>query len=286
MRTSLRLGGDVWINRLGYGAMRLCGPQFWGEPADREHAIAVLRRAVELGVDFFDTAEAYGPHTNEEIVGAALRPYDHVVIATKGGGVRPSPEEWEALGKPGFIRQGVETSLRRLGLECLDLYQLHRVDPEVPLAETLGALDDLRQAGKIRHIGLSEVDVETIEAARKIVPVVAVQNRYSLVDRHWDDVVDYCQAEGMAFIAWSPTGGGNYRALAEAVARAGGLAGVGSTQVALAWLLRRTSTTVAIPGTTSLQHLAENVAAADVSLTDEQYLQLTRLPQASMSRQP
>lgn len=269
----LRVGGDLPIHRLGYGAMRLTGPGIWGDPPDRDNAIAVLRRAVELGVDFIDTAEAYGPWTNEELIRQALHPYSGLVIATKGGGIRPGPDEWEALGRPGFIRQGVETSLRRLGVECLDLYQLHRIDPEVPLADTLGTLKELQEAGKIRHVGLSEVDTGEIESARETVDIVSVQNRYGLDFREWEHVIDHCSREDITFIAWGPLGSGTRDPL-QTLGQAEGLAGVSATRIALAWLLHRAENTVAIPGTASLRHLEENVAAAGLRLTDEQFEQL------------
>jgi pyridoxine 4-dehydrogenase len=239
----------------------------------------VLRRAVDLGVDFIDTAEAYGPYTNESLIREALHPYDGVVVATKGGGVRPSPGEWEAVGRPGFLRQGVEMSLRRLGLDCIELYQLHRVDPEVPLAESLGALKDMQDAGKIRHIGLSEVGVAEIDAAREVVDVVSVQNRYNVADRHWEPVLDHCERLGIAFIPWGPLGSGDLGSLGS-FSHIYGLAGVPPAQVALAWLLHRSPVMLPIPGTATLARLDENVAAAGLELSDDQYEQVAAAPGA------
>jgi pyridoxine 4-dehydrogenase len=264
------------VHRLGYGAIRLTGPGTWGDPADRRGGIAVLRRAAELGVDFIDTAEAYGPFTNEELIRDALHPYDGIVVATKGGGVRPGPGQWESLGRPGFIRQGVETSLRRLGVECLDLYQLHRIDPTVPLGETLCAVKELQDAGKIRHVGLSEVDVADIQLAREIVDIVSVQNQYNVANRRWEHVLNYCECEGIAFIPWSPLAGGDLTSLGP-IGEIDGLAAHPVAQVALAWLLRRSPVMLPIPGTATLDRLAENVGATGLLLTDDQYQRLSTL---------
>ncbi|WUI02655.1 aldo/keto reductase [Spirillospora sp. NBC_00431] len=266
--------GDLRVHRLGYGAIRLTGPGTWGDPADRDGAIAVLRRAVELGMDFIDTAEAYGPFTNEELIRDALHPYDGVVVATKGGGVRPGPDQWEAVGLPEFIRQGVETSLRRLGVDCLDLYQLHRIDPRVPLADTLGAVKQLQEAGKIRHIGLSEVDIADIQAARETVDIVSVQNHYNLATRHWDHVLVHCEQQGIAFIPWGPLGSGELSTLGT-FAHIEGLADHTTAQIALAWLLRRSPVMLPIPGTATPHRLQENAHAAAIELSDEQYQRLT-----------
>ncbi|MFB8277611.1 aldo/keto reductase [Nocardia colli] len=262
--------GELSVHRLGYGAIRLTGPGTWGDPPDRQGAIQLLRHAAELGVDFFDTAEAYGPHTNEALIKKALYPYHGIVVATKGGGIRPGPHEWEAVGRPGFLRQGVETSLRRLGVDCIDLYQLHRIDPLVPLAETLEALRKLQLEGKIRHIGLSEVDVEQIVAAREIVDIVSVQNRYNLGFRQWEPVLDYCEREGITFIPWGPLGSGDLSSLGP-FERVDELAGQSAAQIALAWLLRRSPVMLPIPGTATLSRLVENAHAADVRLTDDQF---------------
>lgn len=271
------IGGDLPVTRLGFGAMRITGPGIWGDPADHDGAIAVLRRAVELGVDFIDTADAYGPSVSEELIREALYPYDGVTIATKGGNVRTGPDQWSQVGLPAYLIQACELSLRRLGLEQIDLYQLHRIDPLVPLADQLGALKDLQTAGKIRHIGLSEVTVAEIEAARAIVDVVSVQNLYNLTNRQSEAVLDYCTAEGIAFIPWFPIAVGS-------LARPGGVldslaAETGHTpaQLALAWLLRRSPVILPIPGTSSVEHLEENVLGATVTLTDEQFEALSAL---------
>ena len=269
------LGGDLPVTRLGYGAMRITGPGIWGPPADEDTALAVLRRAVELGVDFIDTAESYGPYVSEELIRTALHPYDGVVIATKGGLLRTGPEVWPVCGKPEFLRQGVEMSLRRLGVERIDLWQLHRIDPDVPAADQFGVMKDLQDEGKIRHLGLSEVSVDDITAAREVVEVVSVQNLYNVGNRQSEDVVTYCEQEGIGFIPWFPVAAGE-------LARPGGLldeiaAAHSAThaQLALAWLLRRSPVMLPIPGTGSVAHLEENCAAADVQLTDEEYDALT-----------
>jgi len=269
------LGGDLPVTRLGYGAMRLTGPGIWGPPADEEQALAVLRRAVELGVDFIDTADSYGPFIADELIRSALHPYDGVTIATKGGLLRTGPEVWPVLGKPDYLRQSVELSLRRLGVERIDLWQLHRIDPEVPAADQFGVMKELQDAGKIRHLGLSEVSVDDIEAAREVIDVVSVQNLYNLGNRQSEDVLQYCEAEGIAFIPWFPVAAGE-------LARPGGLldeiaAAHAAThaQLALAWLLRRSPVMLPIPGTGSIAHLEENCAAATVELTDEEYDALT-----------
>ena len=269
------LGGDLPVTRLGYGAMRLTGPGIWGPPADEQNALAVLRRAVELGVDFIDTADSYGPFVADELIRTALHPYDGVTIATKGGLLRTGPEVWPVLGKPDYLRQSVELSLRRLGVERIDLWQLHRIDPEVPAAEQFGFMKELQDAGKIRHLGLSEVSVDDIEAAREVIDVVSVQNLYNLGNRQSEDVLQYCEAEAIAFIPWFPVAAGE-------LARPGGLldeiaAAHAAThaQLALAWLLRRSPVMLPIPGTGSIAHLEENCAAATVELTDEEYDALT-----------
>ncbi len=269
------LGGDLPVTRLGFGAMRITGKGIWGPPADEDNALAVLRRAVELGVDFIDTAESYGPYVSEELIRKALHPYDGVVIATKGGLLRTGPDVWPVCGKPDYLRQGVEMSLRRLGVERIDLWQLHRIDPEVPAADQFGVMKDLQDEGKIRHLGLSEVSVDDIKAAREVIDVVSVQNLYNLGNRQSEDVLQYCEAEGIAFIPWFPVAAGE-------LARPGGLldeiAGAHSAthaQLALAWLLRRSPVMLPIPGTGSVAHLEENCAAAGVELTDEEYDALT-----------
>jgi aryl-alcohol dehydrogenase-like predicted oxidoreductase len=250
--------------------MQLPGPGVWGEPPDRAAAMAVLRGAVELGVDLFDTADSYGPFVAEDLLREALHPYEGITIATKGGLVRTGPGEWYPVGRPEYLRQCVEMSLRRLGVETIDLYQLHRIDPEVPLEDQLGALSDMQADGKIRQIGLSEVGVEQIRAARAIAPIVSVQNLYNLVNRSAEPVLEYCEHEGIGFIPWFPIAN---RELAEPDGPLGSLAaeiGATPTQLALAWLLRRSPVMLPIPGTSSVEHLEENVAAAALELSDEQ----------------
>lgn len=278
MSETFSLGGDLTVNRLGYGAMRLTGEGIWGYPADRDNAIAVLRRVVELGVTFIDTADAYGPHVNEELIRQALHPYaDDLVIATKGGLLRTGPNEWPILGKPAYLRQAVETSLRRLGVERIDLYQLHRVDPDYPLEDQVGELRKLQEEGKIRHIGLSEVDVAQLEAARAVAPIASVQNLYNLANRGHEAVLERASELGIAFIPWFPVATGE-------LARPGGVLdsaakehGATPAQLALAWLLRRSPVVLPIPGTSSIAHLEENVAAARIELTDEEFEKLSAL---------
>jgi len=270
------LGGDLAVHRLGFGAMRITGPGIWGEPADREVAKQVLRRAVELGVDFIDTADSYGPYVSEDLIREALHPYtDGLVIATKGGLTRTGPDVWPVLGRPEYLRQCVEMSLRRLGVEQIDLWQLHRIDPKVPRDEQFGVMKELQDAGKIRHLGLSEVSVEEIEAAREHFDVVSVQNLYNLANRQSEAQLDYCETNGIGFIPWFPVAAGD-------LAKPGGILDVLSketghtpAQLALAWLLRRSPVMLPIPGTGSVAHLEENAAAAEVTLTDEQYDALT-----------
>ena len=279
------IGGDLPVRRLGFGAMRLTGPGVWGEPRDHGEAIAVLRRAVELGIDLIDTADSYGPEVSERLNAEALHPYPAgLVIATKAGLERPGPGRWTPNGRPAHLRAACEGSLARLKRDCIDLYQLHRIDPAVPLAEQLGALVRLKEAGKIRHIGLSEVTVAELEAARRLAPIVSVQNRYNLVERHYEDVVDHCEREGLAFLPWFPlatgelTGSrGSLRGAVKQLLQRSGTATIrrvadrlhaSSAQVALAWLLQRSPVMLPIPGTSSVKHLEENVAAAQVHLDD------------------
>jgi aryl-alcohol dehydrogenase-like predicted oxidoreductase len=273
---TLAIGEDLPVVRLGFGAMQLTGPGIWDEPRDRDEAIRVLRRAVELGVNFIDTADSYGPAVSEELIREALHPYDEsLVIATKAGFARTGPNEWHALGRPEYLRQQAEMSLRRLGLERIELFQLHRIDPKVPLEDQLGALLELQQQGKIRHIGLSEVSVDQIRAAREIAPIVTVQNLYNLANRQAEDVLEYSEAENLGFIPWFPIATGE-------LAREGGPLdtiarelGATPAQLAIAWLLRRSPVMLPIPGTSSVAHLEENVGAATIELTDEQFEQLT-----------
>lgn len=269
------IGGDLTIYRLGYGAMRITGEGIWGEPRDRAESLRVLRRAVELGVNFIDTADSYGPEVSERLIAEALHPYPAgLLIATKGGLVRPGPGEWVPNGRPEHLRATLEGSLRRLRLERIDLYQLHRIDPEVPAEESLGTLADMQREGKIRHIGLSEVSVAQIEQARGMVEVVSVQNLYNLADRRHEDVLDYCAANGIGFIPWFPLAVGE---LARPGSRLDSIArGLGAqpSQVALAWLLRRSPVMLPIPGTGSVAHLEENMAGAALALSDEEFADL------------
>ena len=260
--------GDLTVNRMGFGAMRLTGPGIWGPPADREECKRVLRRAVELGVNFIDTADSYGPYVSEELIAEALFPYpDDLVIATKAGLTRPRPGSWEPDGRPEHIRDAVQGSLRRLRLERIDVYQVHRPDPKVPYTETVGAFRDLQQAGLVRHVGVSNVSVERLGVARGIVDVVSVQNRYNLSDRESEPVLEACTDAGLAFIPWFPLATG--RLAGEAIERVAKRRGLTPTQVGLAWLLQHSRVMLPIPGTSKVSHLEENVAAAEVELSDE-----------------
>jgi pyridoxine 4-dehydrogenase len=270
---TITLGGELTVNRLGFGAMRLTGDGVWGPPKDRAAAIAVLRRAVELGVNFIDTADSYGPNVNEELIAEALAPYPKdLVIATKGGWNRPGPNQWTHDASPAHLRQAVEGSLKRLRLDRIDVYQLHVPDPVVPLVASIETLANMQSDGKIRLVALSNVTVEHIERARKIVPIVSVQNRYSFADREWDNVVDYCERNGIAFIPWFPLGAGTVAGrLLERIAKD---RKVKPIQIALAWLLKRSPVMLPIPGTSSIAHLEENVQAASLQLSEEEYLEL------------
>lgn len=269
---TITFGGDLQVNRLGFGAMRLTGAGIWGEPKDPQAARRVLRRAVELGVNFIDTADSYGPHVSERQIAASLHPYPPgLVIATKGGLVRPGPDEWHRNGSPAHLRQACEGSLQRLRVECIDLYQLHAVDPQFPLEDSLGELVKLQQEGKIRHIGVSNFSVAELQRAAKIATVVSVQNRYNISDRRSDDVIDYCQQHRMAFIPWYPLAAGEHAASggsdAAELERIVSRHKVTTAQAALAWLLARSPVMLPIPGTSSVAHLEENVLAASVKLT-------------------
>ena len=266
--------GDITVHRLGFGAMQITGPGIWGDPPDRAEAVRVLRRAVELGVDFIDTADSYGPYVSEELIREALHPYDGVTIATKGGLVRTGPGEWHPVARPEYLRQEVEMSLRRLGLERIDLYQLHRIDPQVPVEDSLGELVQLQKEGKIRHIGLSEVDVNEIETSRKVADIVSVQNLYNLSNRQSESVLDYSEREGIAFIPWFPIATGELARPGGVLDAASKRLGATPAQLALAWLLRRSPVMLPIPGTKSVSHLEENIGAAGVELSDEQYQEL------------
>ncbi len=262
------VGGDLTINRLGFGAMRITGDGIWGEPKDRDNAKKVLRRAVELGVNFIDTADSYGPEVSEQLIGEALAPYAKgVVIATKAGLTRQGPNKWLPVGRPEYLIQQVEMSLRRLKLERIDLWQLHRIDPQVPVEESLGAIKQLQQQGKIRHVGLSEVKPHEIDQARKVIEIVSVQNQYNIGDRQHEDVVEYCAKHKIAFIPWFPVAAGKLARSGgklDAVAKAHGAT---VSQISLAWLLHHSPVILPIPGTSSLQHLEENIAAAAVTLS-------------------
>jgi pyridoxine 4-dehydrogenase len=276
-----KIGGDLTVNRLGFGAMRITGPGIWGWPADRNNALKVLKRAVELGVNLIDTSDAYGPDTSELLIAEALYPYPKgLVIATKGGLTRPGPGQWVPDGRPERLKQCVEGSLKRLRLDRIDLYQLHRIDPKVPAEDSLGALKEMQEAGKIRHIGLSEVSPEQIERARKVVPIVTVQNRYNIADRKWENTLDYCEKENIGFMPWSPIGGNKglkSGAALEAVAKAHGISMI---QLALAWLLHRSRVMLPIPGTSSVPHLEEDLAAAKVKLSPADWKQIDDLAKA------
>ena len=273
------IGGDLPVHRLGYGTMRLVGEGAWGEPSDPAHARRILQRAVELGVTLIDTADAYGPEIAERLIGEALAPYaPGVVIATKGGITRQGPAKTEYVGRAGYLIQCVEMSLRRLKLERIDLFQLHRIDPRTPLEESLGALKRMQEAGKIRHIGLDEVTPAEIEEAEKIVPIVTVQNRYSLADRRHEETLNYCQRRGIGFISWYPNAGGKLlqpdHPSAKELIRIAGLNLVSVSQLSLAWLLQRSPVLLPIPGTYNLAHLEENVAAANLKLSSTEWAEV------------
>jgi pyridoxine 4-dehydrogenase len=271
------IGGDLPVTRLGYGAMQITGEGIWGEPRDRAEAVAVLRRAVELGVTFFDTADSYGPNVSEEIIREALHPYaEDVVIATKAGLTRTGPAEWVPVGRPAYLKQQVELSLRKLGVDRIDLIQLHRIDPEVPVADQVGAFKELQEQGKVRHIGLSEVDVDQLKEAQKTAEIVSVQNLFNLADRSAEALLDHVTAEGIAFIPWFPLATGGL------VKDGGPLEGLAvehdatPSQLALAWLLQRSPVVLPIPGTSSVAHLEDNIGAANITLTQEEMEALTK----------
>lgn len=282
---TLTLGRDLTIHRLGFGGMRITGDGVWGPPKDPKEAIRVLRRAVELGVNFIDTADSYGPDVSEELIAEALAPYPRgLVIATKGGWKRPGPGQWTHDASPEHLREAVDGSLKRLRLKQIDLYQLHIPDPAVPFEQSMQTLAELRDQGKIRLIGLSNVTREHIERARKVAPIASVQNRYSFADREWDYVVNYCEQNAIAFIPWAPLraakdGGDALERIAtahDATAR----------QVAIAWLLQRSPIMLPIPGTSSVRHLEENIAAASLRLTDEEFRELSRVPEKALTARP
>lgn len=274
----ITLGGDLTVNRIGYGAMRLTGRGIWGPPRDHDDAIRVLQRAVQLGVDFIDTADSYGPEVSEKLVAEALHPYPQgLVIATKGGLERPGPDRWTPNGRPEYLRRRLEGSLARLKLDQIPLYQLHRIDPKVPAKEQFDALREFQQQGLVRHVGLSEVSVAEIERARRILPIVSVQNRYNISDRTWEDVVNHCEREELAFIPWFPLSAGGLEDPSR-LSRVARRHGASIYQVALAWLLARTPAMLVIPGTSSVSHLEDNVAAAELELTEDDLVELDRSP--------
>jgi pyridoxine 4-dehydrogenase len=276
------IGGDLRVKRLGFGAMRITGNGVWGEPADRAEGIRVLRRAVELGVNFIDTADSYGPGVSEEVIAEALHPYPAgLVIATKGGYERPGPNRWVENGRPEHLRSACEDSLRRLRLDRIDLYQLHRIDPKVPADDQLGTLKDLQTQGKIKHIGLSEVSVSQIQRARTIAPIVSVQNRYSLMDRGSEDVLEYCEKESIGFIPWFPLAAGKVSGADSPISHVAARLKSTPSQLALAWLLARSPVMLPIPGTSKVSHLEENVAAAALKIDAKDIQELSGLARAS-----
>ncbi|HET6567163.1 MAG TPA: aldo/keto reductase [Rhodothermales bacterium] len=275
------IGGDLEVHRLGFGAMRLPGKGVWGPPRDKAEALRVLRRTVELGIDLIDTADSYGPHVAEELIAEALHPYpEGLVIATKAGFERPGPGQWEMNGRPEHLRAACEGSLKRLRLERIDLYQLHRIDPKVPAEDQFGTFLDLQREGKVRHIGLSEVKVADIERARQTIEVVSVQNRYNLANRKWEAVLDYCEREGIGFIPWSPLETGKLADEGGVLARVAARIGATPAQAALAWLLKRSAVMLPIPGTSSVKHLEENVAAAGFELDQDDFEALLQTAEA------
>ncbi|WP_421826896.1 aldo/keto reductase [Larkinella sp.] len=273
--STFKIGGDLEINRLGYGGMQLTGFGVWGDAPNRETAKAVLQKAVESGVNFIDTADSYGPHTNEKLIADALHPYQQgLIIATKGGFDRTGPNQWVINGDPDHIRQAIDGSLQRLKLERIDLWQLHRFDPDIPVEETLGPVVEAVQAGKIRHVGLSEVGIREIERAEKMLPIVSVQNLYNLGNRRWEAVLDYTIQRGMAFIPWYPLASGPKK-LAAKIREIAEKHEATTAQIALAWLLKRSSNILLIPGTSSLDHLNENLAADQIVLSDDDFAALS-----------
>ncbi len=277
------IGGDLTINRMGYGAMRITGDGIWGPPKDREEAIRVLQRAVELGINFIDTADSYGPHVSEELIAEALHPYPSgLVIATKGGLLRTGPNQWPINAHPDHLREALEGSLKRLKLDQIDLYQLHRVDPEVPYEKTLEFLQKIQEEGLVKHIGLSEVTVDQIKKAQEYVKIVSVQNMYSVDNRKWEEELEYCEDQDMAFIPWYPLAGGNTAALAK-LEKIGQKYQATKQQIALSWLLHHSPNILLIPGTSKVKHLEENYKAASISLSPEDLNDLDQLKSAEIS---
>jgi aryl-alcohol dehydrogenase-like predicted oxidoreductase len=273
---TFEIGGRDEVHRLGFGAMRITGEGIWGDPPDHGTAISVLERLPELGVDFIDTADSYGPFVSEDLIREALHPYDGILVATKGGLTRHGPDDWRAVGRPEYLRQCALMSLRRLGVDQIDLWQLHRIDPKVPREEQFQIMKEMQEEGLVRHLGLSEVSVEEIKAAREFFEVTTVQNLYNLTTRQSEDVLDYCEQEGIGFIPWFPLAAGDLAKPGGPVAEIAEAHGATTGQIALAWLLRRSPVMLPIPGTGSVEHLEENVAAADIELTDEEYATLDR----------
>jgi len=272
----MQLGGEIEIGRLAYGAMRITGKGVWGPPEDPEEARAVLRRVQELGIDLIDTADSYGPEVSEELIAEVLHPYKGITIATKGGLERTGPGEWPRNGHPDHLKQACEGSLRRLRVERIDLYQLHSPDDDVPYEESVGAIKELQDEGKVKHVGISNVSVEQLEQAREIVDVVSVQNRFNLEDRHSEDVLERCEELGICFFPWFPLAAGDLAGPGGAAAEIADAHGVSTGQIALAWLLRRSPVIVPIPGTSSVAHLEQNFAAAEIELSDEEFERLSR----------
>jgi aryl-alcohol dehydrogenase-like predicted oxidoreductase len=271
---TFRIGGDVVVHRLGFGAMRITGRGIWGEPEDPPAARATLKRVRELDIDFIDTADSYGPEVSENLIRETLRPYGGLLIATKGGLTRHGPDVWRPCGRPDYLRQCVHGSLRRLGIERIDLWQLHRIDPRVPRDEQFGIVAEMQKEGLIRHVGLSEVGVDEIEAARKVFAVATVQNRYNLADRRSEDVLDHCERHGIGFIPWYPLAAGELAGPGSVLSAIAQRLGATNGQVALAWLLKRSAVMLPIPGTGRVAHLEENTAAAALQLSDEDFAAL------------
>ncbi len=282
---TFKLGGDVEVNRLGFGAMRVTGEGIWGDPKDQGEALRVLKRLPELGVNFIDTADSYGPYVSEDLIREALHPYDGLVIATKGGLTRHGPDVWLPVGRPEYLRQCVMMSLRRLNVETIDLWQLHRIDPKVERDEQFAAIAEMQKDGLIRHVGLSEVSVEEIKAAQKHFEVVSVQNLYNLVTRGSEDVLDYCEAENIGFIPWFPLAAGSLAREGSVMDSVAKKLGASPSQVALAWVLKRSPVMLPIPGTSSAEHLEENVAAAGLELSDEDFSALDKVGREESERQ-
>jgi pyridoxine 4-dehydrogenase len=274
---TFKIGGDLPVHRLGFGAMRVTGKGIWGEPEDRAEAVRTLRRVPELGINLIDTADSYGPEVSERLIREALYPYEDLVIATKGGLLRPAPDAWIPCGKPEYLRQQVFVSMRRLGVERIDLWQLHRIDPGIPRDEQFAAIARMQKEGLVRHVGLSEVKVEEIKAAQKHFKVATVQNLFNLTNRSSDAVVDYCEQQGIGFIPWFPLAAGNLARPGSALDTIAHRHNAGPSQIALAWLLKRSPVILPIPGTGKVKHLEENVAAVNVALTDAEFAELSAL---------